>query len=175
MEEGKTMRAVAIACFLFSASFIWTNAFGWYKAYEAVKRNDQPTVQQGDVIGTLFMPKLNISMPIYEGLQQLNKGVALDERSALPGKGNHTVLAGHRDTVFRQLGDIQRGDELVIRTNDQTWTYVVQHIRIVKPDDKTVLVPKAHPTLTLITCYPFRWIGDAPNRYVVIAKQKGAG
>ncbi|KFZ41695.1 class D sortase [Anoxybacillus flavithermus] len=166
------MRAVAIVLFLFSASFIWANVFGWHKAYEAVQRSDKPTAQQGDAIGTLFMPKLNIAMPIYEGLQQLNKGVAYDERSDLPGEGNHTILAGHRDTVFRKLVDIQLGDELVIRMNDQTWTYVVQHIRIVKPDDKTVFVPKAHPTLTLITCYPFRWIGDAPNRYVIIAKQK---
>lgn len=172
MEEGKTMRVVAIALFLFGASFIWANAIGWHEAYEAVQQSKQPPVQQDDAIGTLFIPKLHIAMPIYEGMQQLNKGVAHDERSALPGEGNHTILAGHRDTVFRKLGDMQLGDELIVRTNDKTWTYVVQHIRIVKPDDKTVLVPKAYPTLTLITCYPFRWIGDAPNRYVVVAKQK---
>ncbi|KHF29344.1 class D sortase [Anoxybacillus sp. EFIL] len=168
MEEGKTMRAVAIALFLFGASFIWANALGWHRAYEAVQQSEQPH----DAIGTLFIPKRNIYTPIYEGMEQLDKGVAHDERSALPGEGNHTILAGHRDTVFRQLGDIQLGDELIVRTNDKTWTYVVQHIRIVRPDDQTVLVPKAHPTLTLITCYPFRWIGDAPKRYVVVAKQK---
>ncbi|MCX8045627.1 MAG: class D sortase [Anoxybacillus gonensis] len=168
------MRAVAIACFLFGASLIWANATGWHEAYKAIQQSDRPIVQQSGAIGTLLIPKLHIAMPIYEGLDQLHRGVAYDERSAVPGKGNHTVLAGHRDTVFRKLGDIQRGDELVIQTNDQTWTYVVQHIRIVKPDDKTVLVPKAHPTLTLMTCYPFRWVGDAPNRYVVIAKRKEA-
>ncbi len=172
MEEGKTMRAVAIALFLFSASFIWANAMGWHKAYEAVQQSNAPVVQQDDAIGVLFIPKLNISVPIYKGMQQLHRGVAYDERSALPGEGNHMILAGHRDTVFRQLEDMRLGDELVIRTNNRTWTYVVQHIRIVKPDDKTVLTPKAHPTLTLITCYPFRWVGDAPNRYVVVAKQK---
>ncbi|WP_297988730.1 class D sortase [Anoxybacillus sp.] len=171
------MRAVALALCLFGVSLIWANATNWYEAYEAVQRTDRPPEPTNDAIGMLSIPKLRLAMPVYEGTteRQLKRGVGLDERSALPGQGNHTILAGHRDTVFRPLEHIQVGDELVIKTNSGTWTYVVQHIRIVSPDDQTVLVPKAHPTLTLITCYPFQWIGHAPKRYVVVAKQKMRG
>lgn len=80
------------------------------------------------------------------------------------------MLSGHRDTVFRRLGELGIGDALVIRAADTAVHYRIVRIRIVDDDDRTVLVNKARPTLTVTTCYPFRLIGRAPKRYIVTAR-----
>lgn len=129
------------------------------------------TYQMGDQIGHLTIPKLNASLPIIHGTDEddLAKGVGHDMNSVLPGMPDNSVLAGHRDTVFRRLGEVGKGDILEITTSAGKFTYKVSKVRIVDKEDRTVIVPTAHATLTVITCYPFHYIGAAPKRYVLVA------
>jgi len=78
-------------------------------------------------------------------------------------------LSGHRNTVFRQLGNLKIGDKLIVQTSGGIFTYKVNGTRIVHQDDRTVIVPTNHAILTMTTCYPFDVIGDAPDRYIVSA------
>ena len=87
----------------------------------------------------------------------------------LPGEKDNCVLSGHRDTVFRELGKLKIGDLLITRTSAGTYTYEIERIRIVDADDRTVIVPADHAVLTVSTCYPFRYVGDAPERYILVA------
>lgn len=127
--------------------------------------------ETGDEIGTLAIPKLNATLPIYHGTDEdeLEKGVGHFAGSVLPGEHDNSVLSGHRDTVFRKLGEVGEGDTLVVTTSAGEFTYKVRKVRIVDADDRTVIVPKPRPTLTVTTCYPFDFIGSAPERYVLVA------
>ena len=129
----------------------------------------KPTI--GDVIGSLWIPRLKRTIDIVEGTgaKELKKGVGHYVGSVLPGVSDNSVLAGHRDSVFRNLGDVKLGDLMTVRTDYGVFVYEVHKIRIVKADDKTVIVPTADAVLTLSTCYPFRFVGNAPKRYVVQA------
>ena len=89
--------------------------------------------------------------------------------TALPGEVGNVGLAGHRDTFFRRLRDIEPDDLIRILTPDGTYAYRVERTDIVTPADVWVLDPTSEPTLTLITCYPFTFIGSAPERFVVRA------
>lgn len=125
----------------------------------------------GDRIGELDIPKLSKTLPIFHGANEdeLEKGVGHFAGSVLPGEKDNSVLSGHRDTVFRQLGKIGKGDLFIVRTSAGKFTYKVRRTRIVDADDRTVIVPKPRATLTVTTCYPFSYIGDAPQRYILIA------
>lgn len=87
----------------------------------------------------------------------------------MPGEADNSVLSGHRDTVFRRLGEVGKGDELIVTTSAGEFTYKIYKVRIVDKDDRTVIVPKPRATLTVSTCYPFHFIGSAPERYVLVA------
>ncbi|MBV7507774.1 class D sortase [Bacillus sp. sid0103] len=125
----------------------------------------------GDRIGELDIPKLSKTLPIFHGANEdeLEKGVGHFAGSVLPGEKDNSVLSGHRDTVFRQLGKIGKGDLFIVRTSAGKFIYKVRRTRIVDADDRTVIVPKPRATLTVTTCYPFSYIGDAPQRYILIA------
>ena len=126
---------------------------------------------RGDFIGTLEIPALKKTMPIFEGTEdsQLKKGVGHFEGSVLPGVRDNSVLAGHRDSVFSQLGKLQLGDKLIVTTATGNYTYQIARFRIVNADDRTVIVPTTRAVLTLSTCYPFSFIGNAPKRFIVSA------
>lgn len=127
--------------------------------------------EEGEMFGNLFIPKLDANLPIYHGTDEdeLEKGVGHFAGSVLPGEKDNSVLSGHRDTVFRKLGDVGKGDLLVVSTEAGEFTYKVRKVRIVDADDRTVIVPKPRATLTVTTCYPFDFIGDAPERYILVA------
>lgn len=127
--------------------------------------------KEGENIGNLTIPALKRVIPIIQGANEdeLKKGVGHFAQSVLPGEANNSVLSGHRDTVFRELGKIKIGDELITETSAGTFTYVVKQTSIVDKDDKTVIVPTDHAVLTVTTCYPFRYIGNAPDRYIITA------
>jgi sortase A len=141
------------------------------------KVNDSKSVlyperpNQGDLVGNLTIPKLEVNLPIYHGTDEdeLEKGVGHFTGSVLPGEKDNSVLSGHRDTVFRKLGEVGKGDLLVVSTSAGKFTYKVRKVRIVDADDRTVIVPKPRATLTVTTCYPFDFIGDAPERYILVA------
>lgn len=130
---------------------------------------DSPEV--GDEIGKLYIPKLNIVIPIFHGTSEgeLEKGVGHVIGTALPGEENNSVLSGHRDTVFRKLGEVTKGDVLKVENKTGVFTYKVRKVRIVEADDLTVIVPKRKATLTVSTCYPFTYIGPAQQRYILVA------
>jgi sortase A len=125
----------------------------------------------GDVIGTLSIPSIKSSEAIIEGTgtKELKRGVGHYAGSVIPGVSDNSVLSGHRDTVFRKLGDVKIGDLITVKNDYGTFVYEVHRIRIVKANDRTVIVPSDDPILTLSTCYPFRFIGNAPKRYIVQA------
>lgn len=125
----------------------------------------------GETFGELIIPKISASLPIVEGTDEdeLEKGVGHYANSVLPGEKDNSVLSGHRDTVFRRLGEVGVGDKLVVKTTAGKFTYKVRQVRIVDADDRTVIVPKPRATLTVTTCYPFDYIGDAPDRYILVA------
>ncbi|MBU3098043.1 MULTISPECIES: class D sortase [Clostridium] len=127
--------------------------------------------KDGDSIGILTLTTLNKKLPIVQGTgeNELKKGVGHFTQSVLPGEKDNCVLSGHRDTVFSGIGKLKIGDQLIVQTSAGIFTYEVKGTRIVGKDDKTVIVPTSRAVLTLTTCYPFNFIGDAPNRYIVSA------
>jgi sortase A len=122
-------------------------------------------------IAILRIPKIHVEVPVLEGTDDLslNRGVGHVAGSANPGEGGNVAIAGHRDGFFRGLKDVAIGDTIEIATQEQTETYVIDRITIVERTDVSVLQPRARSSLTLITCYPFYFIGSAPKRYVVQA------
>jgi|SRR5579872_705525 len=133
--------------------------------------NDVSSPLAGDVVGRLEIPRLNLSTVVFEGAdpEVLQRGAGHLPGSALPGDRGNTVLAAHRDTFFRSLRGIRVGDVVRIRRPKRDSAYIVQSARVVEPNEVDVLMPTQEPALTLITCYPFRFIGPAPERFVVRA------
>jgi sortase A len=126
----------------------------------------------GEKIGTLLIPTLKQSFPIFHGNSEhiLKKGIGHVKGTSLPGEASNSVLAGHRDTFFRHLDQLKVGDKLIVSRSERFYIYKIKKIRIVDKDDKTVIVPRPKSTLTLTTCYPFTYIGPAPQRYIVEAE-----
>ncbi len=123
-------------------------------------------------IGILIIPRLQLSVKIYQGTaeKQLTKGVGHYLKSVLPGANDNSIIAGHRDTYFSRLNTVKLGDLIAVKTQEVTLKYYVTKIRIVSKNDRSVIVPTKIATLTLSTCYPFIYFGNAPKRYVVIAQ-----
>jgi len=128
------------------------------------------------LVGRIDIPRLGLSAIVREGVDKrtLDRAVGHVPRTALPGDAGNIALAGHRDTFFRPLKKIRAGDRISVSTPEGDFSYVVDETRVVKPTEVSVLDPTAEPTLTLITCYPFTFIGAAPNRFVVRARAEGA-
>jgi sortase A len=123
----------------------------------------------GTFLGVIDIDSLKLKVNLFEGTESnaLARGAGHYLKSVLPGQSDNTVIAGHRDTVFASLGKIKKGASIVITTRDGIFTYLVTGTRIVGKNDRTVIVPTESATVTLSTCYPFRFIGSAPKRFVV--------
>jgi sortase A len=126
----------------------------------------------GDKIGTITLPSLGLSWPIYEGTdeEQLSQGVGHYRRSVLPGYRDNSVLSGHRTTVFGRLGELKEGDLIHVATSAGTFTYQVQSFRIVPRTDRSVIVPTPTAILTLTTCHPFYSLSRTTDAFVVTAE-----
>jgi sortase A len=129
---------------------------------------------KGDVMGKITIPKIDIELPIIYGTseEELKRGVGHYIGTAFPGQNDNVVLSGHRDTVFKRLDELKIGDTFNVETLDGDFTYEVYEGKIVESDDRTIIVPHSMPVLTLITCYPFNFIGDSPQRYILTARLK---
>jgi sortase A len=127
---------------------------------------------EGQKIGTITLPTLKLSWPIYEGTEEaeLSKGVGHYLQSVLPGLSDNSVLAGHRNTVFNRLGELEIGDQIFIKTVAGTFIYEITKFKVVKRTDKSVIVPTEEATLTLTTCFPFNHIGITTDAFIVTAK-----
>jgi sortase A len=127
--------------------------------------------QPGATIGRLEVPRLGLTVITREGTdaRTLRRAVGHVPATALPGQKGNAAFAGHRDTFFRQLKHVREGDEIVVTTTAGRHHYVVRDTRVVLPNDVSVLDPTTAATLTLVTCYPFNYIGSAPKRFIVRA------
>lgn len=143
------------------------------------------SIAAGDEIGEVYFPVLEVGIPVFHGVTEgeLGKGVGHVPGTSLPGDGGNIVLSGHRDTVFRRLEEVEVGDKVMVGLGggDGLFIYKVSKIRVVDKEDTSVVVPRPREVLTITTCYPFTFIGSAPERYVLEAefigkedgKQKG--
>lgn len=180
--------AVAVACLgLYSYSYLerWT-----YQAWESrqfdrtleraadAARPTGPAVRQspkvsGAVIGRLSVPRLHLSAMVREGVDRHTLLLAVGHipATALPGQPGNVGVAGHRDSFFRRLKDLRTGDEIQFSTLSGDFKYVVESLIVVEPDNMAVLAPSTQNVLTMVTCYPFYYVGNAPKRFVVRARQ----
>ena len=122
-------------------------------------------------IGILRIPKIQVEVPVLQGTDDLslNRGVGHVAGTPLPGENGNVAIAGHRDGFFRGLKDVGLGDKIEMVSPLRTETFIIDRITIVERTDISVLQPREHSSLTLITCYPFYFIGGAPRRYIVQA------
>jgi sortase A len=125
----------------------------------------------GSTIGRIEIPRLGVSAVIRAGsdARTLRLAVGYIPGTALPGENGNVGLAGHRDTFFRKLRDINPDDEIRVTTTEGVFHYYVQRTNIVMPKDVWVLNATGYPALTLVTCYPFTYVGSAPKRFIVRA------
>jgi sortase A len=126
----------------------------------------------GSAIGRLEIPRLGLSVVVLEGsdTESLRLGIGRLPNSGMPGEPGNVVLAGHRDTFFRPLRQIRPGDRISLETPQGTFAYTVDWSTVVDSGDTRVLLPTATPSLTLVTCYPFDYLGSAPRRFIVRAR-----
>ena len=128
----------------------------------------------GKKVGTLIIPRIDAEIPIWEGTgdRELSKGVGHHQTSVLPGEGDNCVLAGHRETAFRRAKEIQKGDEMAIKTREGTFMYEVRKTWVADEKDKTVISSVGEPVLRVYTCWPLSalYSGYAPKRYVMEAE-----
>jgi sortase A len=146
---------------------LWSE--GRVKAYKA-------TFEQPDRIpvAVLRIPKIRLEVAVLDGTDDftLNRAVGLIDGMARPGEPGNVGIAGHRDGFFRGLKDIAVGDVIELELLSGTETYAVTEIMIVDPDQIEVLEDTAEPSMTLVTCYPFYYVGSAPRRYIVRATRQ---
>ncbi|HZC25337.1 MAG TPA: class D sortase [Candidatus Binatia bacterium] len=130
--------------------------------------------KSSEALGVLRIPRLKLEVPVLEGTDEftLNRGVGRIAGTSRPGQGGNIGIAGHRDGFFRSLKDISTGDLIEFVTTSRTDVYAVDRIRITSPAEVSVLESRTKPALTLVTCYPFYFVGPAPGRYIVEASLK---
>jgi sortase A len=126
-------------------------------------------------LAVLRIPKIHLEVPIYNDTDDLtlNRGVGRILGTAQVGEGGNLGIAGHRDGFFRGLKDLAPDDDIELDRVSQSDTYVVDKIEIVSPEDVSVLNSTPVPSMTLVTCFPFYYVGSAPQRYIVHAYLKG--
>lgn len=132
---------------------------------------DPPATAPGGLIGRIEIPRLSLSTVVVEGIDKraLRRAVGHIPGTALPGQAGNVGIAGHRDTFFRSLKDIQVHDMIVVSTRWGEYRYRVVSSRVVGPHEVEVLHPTSDEVLTLVTCHPFYLVGPAPDRFIVRA------
>lgn len=122
-------------------------------------------------LAVLRIAKVRLEVPVLEGTDDLvlDRGVGHIPGTVLPGEAGNIGIAGHRDGFFRVLKDVKPGDAIDVVGTVHTDQYVVDQILLVRPEDVSVLQPRSRSSLTLVTCYPFYYVGSAPQRYIVQA------
>lgn len=140
---------------------------------ELVNAAEEAPLATGSPLGRISIPRLGLTAVVAEGVddETLRRAVGHLPRSARPGKSGNVVLAGHRDTFFRSLEEIRAGDVVQLDSGAGWTDYRVEWARVVEPRSLEVIDETGYPALTLVTCYPFRWVGPAPRRLVVRARE----
>jgi len=163
---GSAMSHLAVARFRAESR---TNSLWDSARIQAYKRTLDVNFPAPEAV--LRVPRLGIEVPVLEGTSDLtlNRGVGHIPGTALPGQPGNVAITGHRDGFFRPLKDASIGDVIEVQRRSQTDRYVIRKIKIVFPSDTSVLNSTTDSTLTLVTCYPFYYVGAAPQRYIVQA------
>jgi sortase A len=164
--------ALGYAGFVFADSHIYQAVE--IEKFERVSLPSKPRVLvEGDVIGEIQVARLGLNAIVVQGDSpaSLRRAVGHISKSPLPGEPGNVALAGHRDTFFRPLQGIRLGDQIEFKTPQRTFEYLVESIEIVAPNDVQVLEPSSGHDLTFITCFPFYFVGPAPKRFVVRARE----
>jgi sortase A len=132
-----------------------------------------PALVDGGAIGEIQIPRLGLRAMVVQGDSAaiLQRAVGHLADTALPGESGNVVLAGHRDTFFRPLKRVLAGDAITLKTRDGDFAYLVESTAVVPPGDVQVLQPTGGRILTLITCFPFSFVGSAPDRFIVRARE----
>lgn len=141
-----------------------------YSASDSISNAASIYPEYGQEFGDLVIASAGIDYPVFNGDsdEQLNKGIGHYFGSRYPGENGKVVLSGHRNTVLKDLGKAELGDKVILETTYGTYVYKVSNIRITKSSDKTITdAADGKETLVLYTCYPFTFVGNAPQRYVV--------
>ena len=141
-----------------------------------VEQKPFSVAQQGSPISRMEIPSIGVSVVVVEGVEPRSLRLAVGHipGTALPGEPGNVGIAGHRDTFFRRLRGIHAQDMITLTMPSGSFQYSVESTQIVDPTDVQVLQPSNEPILTLVTCYPFYYVGAAPKRFVVKARQEAA-
>jgi sortase A len=171
---GIGLLALGYSGFVFADSHVY-QAIQAKKFTRASPLSEPHIPLQGEVIGQMKVPRLKLEAIVVQGdsTASLRRAVGHTSISPLPGEWGNVVLAGHRDTFFRPLRNIRVGDEIDFTTAQQRFQYVVDSIQVVAPNDIEVLEPTTGRDLTLVTCFPFYFVGPAPKRFIVRAHEVG--
>ena len=142
------------------------------KVIKAAIVEEAADLREGDLIGKLEIPRIGISVMVLQGMEEqtLIIGAGHVPGTPLPGAAGNVAIAAHRDTFFRKLEGILPGDRIQVATVRRTYEYIVDSTEIVAPEDTRVMESRGRPELTLITCYPFYFVGAAPERFIVHAR-----
>jgi sortase A len=137
----------------------------------SVADSQHMNVAPGAAIGRIEISRIGIDVIIVEGIdgKTLRRGVGHVTGTALPGEPGNVAIAGHRDTFFRALRNVRQDDEVIITALDGTYRYQVDWVKVVDDDAAQVLSDSDESILTLVTCYPFYFVGPAPKRFIVRA------
>ena len=145
--------------------------FRLWSAARIRRYKDALAMKVAEPLAVLSIPRIGLQVPVFEGTGDLtlNRGAGRIAGTARPGEPGNIGIAAHRDGFFRGLKDIHVGDRIELNAQEGAFVYTVDKIEIVKPTDVDVLRSRPQPTLTLVTCYPFYFVGDASQRYIVHA------
>jgi sortase A len=137
----------------------------------ATEGPDLPDLAEGDIVGKLEIARSGISVMVLQGVEEgsLRLGAGHVPGTPLPPIDGNVAVAAHRDTFFRKLEGIRHGDHIQFSTRAGTFGYIVTYTEIVDPEDTQVIESRGVPELTLISCYPFYYVGAAPHRFIVHA------
>lgn len=149
------------------------------EAYELIEEAKTNPIEKkdfapdfGEAAGMLVIDKIEANLPIVEGTSEddLKKGIGHYEGTSYPLEDDQIMLSGHRDTVFKRIGELEIGDILTVQMPYGEFEYEIVSTKIVDANDRTIIVPHDEEVLTVSTCYPFGYIGHAPDRYIIDAK-----
>lgn len=153
------------------------NAAWLIRAHSLALHPTRRIVHRGEILGIIQVPRIGLAVPFVEGTDDdsLNSGAGHIPHTAFPGHHGNAGIAAHRDTCFRPLRFIRNSDHIVVTMPEGSYDYVVTGSEIVLPSDGKVLHRTPARTLTLVTCYPFFYLGSAPKRFIVHAAEARAG
>jgi sortase A len=181
--QRRTLSLILVIVGLALLGYVATQYWGMYRSQKTLEAQWEqqaasastpgaPKLTAEDMLTRVVIPKINLDAIVVEGAsrKKLSEGPGHVKETATPGEPGNAVITAHRDTFFRHIYELNKGDDILIRRNGQVFKYQVTGKKIVMPEDVGVLKQTPDPQLTLITCYPTYYIGPAPKRLVVFSK-----